>query len=381
MPNLYNENLGAPGTTGWVLPTSARLSGWDISSGVSVLGPSTASHRTPNQYYTPYNAGIIQDISSYPTELNASTKCFVSAGLGDLLVDASATYNVTLTDNQTLTQVSLAYDNIFDYSLSNTDSLKFLNAFEVNGIKLSLPEGKEDQAAAGATCTFDISAFGVADLLKTVLLNATDASGDVASRFLADTLNAVLVQIEQVGFGNAYESLANGITDASGGPYINLNDIALGVDVSSSVVTINTTSSVATIGSKCYDGTNAQALVNQIDVAHINAYKSNTTDTMSITSFPGLPGDQFVFGLKSDAPQVRFLFNKATSSAPNDLASLDLNWLEFQTDATGSQSVRDNNWVLAFRITVTRDANSGPGVATIVNDTPYTALKAAPAPV
>jgi hypothetical protein len=367
----YDQTLAVPGTTGWVLPTSAQLVPlWDQSTGVSASGTtSNASHS--DSYYIPYNAGIVQDISSYPTELNAKTKCFVSANVGDLVVtDVSATYNVTLSDNQTLTQVSLAYDNILDYTLSEADSIAFLNAFSVSGLKLSLPQGTADQAAAGATCSYN---GGAISILETVLASATDASGDTAAAFLAHTLNHVLMlaQVDEDAnkvFTTAYVSEVNGLNDLSGGPNINPSDIDLGIDVSSSVVTIDTNASAGSVGDKCYgvvgNNNGAQALINQIDTDHINAYASTTTDTIKTTSFPGLPGDQFVFGLKNNAPQVRFLYNKATSSAPNDAASLDLPFLEFTTNPAGTCPIRDNNWTLAFRLTMSKKANGEAGVAT-----------------
>ena len=306
----------------------------------------------------------------------------MSANVGDLVVtDVSATYNVTLSDNQTLTQVSLAYDNILDYTLGEVDSVSFLNAFTVSDIKLSLPQGSADQAAAGATCSFN--GGPVLPILETVLTLATDASGDVAAKFLAKTINHVLTQVDAAGtFRTEYLDLINGTNDASGGPNINPSDIALGIDVSSSVVTINANSSANTVGTKCYGVVNgndgAQALVNQIDVDHINAYKSNTTDTMAITAFPGLPGDQFVFGLANEAPQVRFLYNKATSSAPNDAAALNLPFLEFTADGTRSCPIKDNSWVLAFRVTLTKNANSATGVvANTGNSNAYVGLTAA----
>jgi hypothetical protein len=368
--SAYDQTLAVPGTTGWVLPISAQLNPtWDQTNGYSANGGSMVSHN--DSYYIPYNAGIVQDISSYPTELNAKTKCFVSANVGDLVVtDVSATYNVTLSDNQTLTQVSLAYDNILDYTLSEADSIAFLNSFSVSGLKLSLPQGTADQAAAGATCSFSTNG-GVVPILEAVLTSATDASGDVAASFLAKTLNHVLMlaQVDEDAdkvFTTAYVSAVNGLNDLSGGPNINPSDIDLGIDVSSSVVTIDANSSANTVGTKCYGVVNnndgAQALINQIDTDHINAYASTTTDTINTTAFPGLPGDQFVFGLLNNAPQVRFLYNKATSSAPNDAASLNLPFLEFTTDPAGTCPIRDNNWVLAFRITLSKLANSQAGV-------------------
>ena len=353
----FNSELGAPGTTGWVLPTSAQLTPTWTAPAESAYGASTASQES-FKTYVPSNAGVIQDISAATIE-NGSTKCFVSAGLGTLVVtDASATYNVEITDNQTLSQVSLAYDNILDYTLSTADSETFLNAFTTSGFKLGLPTGINDQFAAGATCVFNGSATGVAAVLENVITNATDASGDTAALFLADTLNAVLSGISTASFKTEY------IRDVNPAVTVALRDedLAFGIDVSSSVVTVNAASSAGTV-STCYDATNANLLVNQVDIAHINAYKSSTVNGLSISAFPGLAGDQFVFGLKSDAPQVRFLYNKATSSAPNDLPSLDLPFGEFTARDGSSYSIRDNNWVLAFRVTLTDRTLSTAGYA------------------
>ena len=359
----YNP-LTVADTTGWSAPIT-----WDPAIGGSAFQQSQAY--PTDTYYVPYHSGIIQDISGYPTEQNVSTKCFVSAQVGDLQVDISATYNVTLSDNQNLTQVSLAYDNILDYTLGQTDSVAFLNAFTVEGIKLSLPNPHQDQQAAGATCTFDVEQ--VRTLLQNVVLNAQDASGDTAALFLADTLNAVLAQVNEETFTSTYNTYANG--DSNSGPNINLADIALGVDVSSSVVTIDAGASTTTIGSVCYGTAGAQALINQIDIDHVNAYKSTNTDTITTTSFPGLVGDQFVFGLRNNAPQVEFYYNKVTSSAPNDADSLNSPWLTFRTDGSVN-SVKDNTWTLAFRLTLTKNGSSAAGVQTVTGSGTYTGLKA-----
>jgi hypothetical protein len=342
----FDSTLGAAGTTGWVLPKSAQTNPSWIAPAESAYGVSQASQES-FKTYVPYHTGIIQDISA-TTIVNGATKCFVSANLGTLVVlDASATYNVTISDNQTLSQVSLAYDNILDFTLNEGDSVSFLNAFTTSGFKLGLPTGVNDQFAAGATCAFNGSAAGVADVLANIITNATDASGDTAALFLADTLNAVLTGISTGLFKDEY------IRDVNPAVTVALRDedLALGIDVSSSVVTIDAVSSAGSV-TTCYDANNANLLVNQVDSAHINAYKSDSTNGMTISAFPGLAGDQFVFGLKSEAPQVRFLYNKATSSAPNDLASLDLPFGEFTARSGSSYAIRDNNWVLAFRVTL-----------------------------
>jgi len=354
------DPLTVAGPTGWLAPVT-----WDQAAGAAAVGASTALPQ--NTFYVPTHAGVIQDISGYPTELNATTKCFVSAEVGELLVDVSANYNVTLTDNQTLTQVSLAYDNILDYTLGQADSIAFLNAFSVAGIKLQLPNGLNDQQAAGATCGFGVEP--VRNLMETVLNSATDPSGNKAHEFLAETLNAVLAQVNESTFTSTYATLANG--DGTGGPNINLADIALGVDVSSSVVTIDANTSATNIGSVCYGTVGAQALINQIDVNHINAYKSDTTDTITTTAFPGLVGDQFVFGLRNNAPQVEFTYNKATSSAPNDLGALNYDWRVFRTDSVSACPVKDNNWTLAFRLTLTKNASSAAGVQAVTGTGAY----------
>jgi hypothetical protein len=235
-----------------------------------------------------------------------------------------------------------------------------------------LPTGVNNQREAGASCAFNGSAAGVADVLAKIITNATDASQKTAAHFLANTLNAVLVGISTSAFKLEYISNVNPVA-------VNLRDedIALGIDVSSSVITVDAASSAGSV-STCYDANSANALVNQVDSAHINAYKSDTTNGMTTNAFPGLAGDQFVFGLKSDAPQVRFLYNKATSSAPNDLPSLDLPFGEFTTDS--GYSVRDNNWVLAFRVTLGDRTLSKAGYeAPLVMNKKYSNLNVAPA--
>lgn len=361
-PNATYDPASVAGPTGWLLPgTWEQVNGFAASGLVSTALPQTS-------YYIPANAGVIQDISGFPTELNASTKCFVSAQVGELLVDVSATYNVTLSDNQTLTQVSLAYDNILDYTLGQSDSIAFLKAFDVSGLKLSLPNGVADQGAAGATCVFDVER--VRTVLESVVASATDVSGNKANQFLAETLNTVLAQVNKGAFTTEYAALANG--DGTGGPNINLADIALGVDVSSSVVNIDAATSTTNIGTTCYGAVGAQALINQIDVAHINAYKSNTTDTITTTSFPGLVGDQFVFGLRNNAPDVHFSYNKTTSSAPNDVGALDYDWRTFMTNVSTTCPVKDNNWTLAFRLTLTKNGASAAGPQPVLGTGAYT---------
>ena len=125
----------------------------------------------------------------------------------------------------------------------------------------------------------------------------------------------------------------------------------------------------------CYGTTGAQALINQIDIEHVNAYKSTDTDTITTTSFPGLVGDQFVFGLRNNAPQVEFYYNKATSIAPNDAESLNSPWLTFRTDS-GVNSVKDNTWTLAFRLTLTKNGSSAAGVHNVTGSGTYSGLKA-----
>lgn len=352
----FDSTLGAPGTTGWVLPTSAQSNPTWTAPAESAYGASTAS-QVSFQTYEPTNAGIIQDISAATVE-NGATKCFVSSGLGTLTVaDASANYNVTISDNQTLEQVSLAYDNILDYTLSPVDSATFLNNFIATGFKLSLPTGVNTQYDAGARIVFTgTPSLESLQLLSQIVNGAVDASGDTAALFLADTLNAVLAGISTSSFQTEYLSSVNTVAVD-----LRNEDIALGIDVSSSVVTLDTGTSVLTIATTCYSDTHSNSLVNQVDSAHINAYQSTTTNGMTIQAFPGLTGDQFVFGLKSTAPQVRFTYNKATSSAPNDLASLDLPFGEVTASDAGNYSIRDNNWVLAFRVTLGDVENSQGG--------------------
>lgn len=321
--------MAAPGAPqGWVLPPT----------------PATLANGSPLPVdsLVPYNAGQIQDISG--SGLNASNNCFVTTTLGVLDLTETARYNVTVSTEQTLAQQTLAYDDIFDYTLSNTDSVTFLNAFTVSGLHVALPADKPNQQSNGAACSFNINP--VSTLLTAVLRDAIDASGNKSSIFLLNNLNKTLANIVSTSFTSSYVATVN--TDTAAG--ISDSNITLSAHLNSGNVTYNATAAMTSINDTCYGSTASNALVNQIDLAHLLAYQRTTglTNLLNTAAFPALVGDQFVFALRTTQPEIAFSVNNITATTYP--AALNATFAGFTSGP--ALSIKDNQWTVAFRLTL-----------------------------
>lgn len=320
--------------------------------------------------YTPYNAGIIQDVSAgtigSDPPVSSTINCFVSPDAGTLQVpQIVANYSLVIGQSQNQSQESLDYDNIFDISLNLADSVAFLNAFTVAGLATGLPSGVTDQLANGATCVFTSAADDAADeVLKKIVNQAIDASGHIAAEFLGESINSVLANYNVTTFRDAFLTQINSVA------LLTPADITLGLEVDSGMVTVDVSGSSRSVVDDCYgvDSNTGVArsrkLINQIDLPHLNAYADPSNNTINTTAFPAIPGDQMVFGLKNQTPQVTISYNPDASSAPNRPAALTADW---QSVTTGSSygaapvyNITDNAWTMAFRITLGGSGASYP---------------------
>jgi len=345
---------------------------WDQATD-NAFGALTATNNGAlTDIYTPYNAGIIQDVSASTIgsdpPVSSTINCFVSPDVGTLSVpDISANYNLQIGQSQNQSQESLSYDNIFDVILSLADSVAFLNAFTVSGLALGLPSGVSDQLANGASCTFSSIANDAVDLVLQKIINeATDASGHTAAQFLGESLNKVLSNYNISAFRTAFLTQINSVAQ------LTPSDITLGLEVDSGVVNIDVPSSSQSVVSTCYGGVpggeNSKKLINQIDLTHLNAYADSLNNTINTSAFPAVPGDQIVFGLKNQTPFVTIRYNAVNSSAPTRPSTLNLDWQPviagYEYGPAPTYNISDNAWTLAFRITL-----SGEGVSYTVSTT------------
>jgi len=343
-----------PVSKSWVLPPA-----WDTTTQLADQGPPPTGIAQGAQInsapaaalYVPQYAGIVasseESTIGQDPAVNSEINCFVTSNVGVLTVsDASATYNITISQNQNQSQESLAYDNIFDITLTSAESIKFLNGFTVSGLNLNLPENNLDQLSGTATCNFNTNDV-VDAVLQKVLTDATDASGNTPADFLGITLNQLLTNYTVSSFRDAFLATINSVAD------LNQADLVVNIDQGSGTVVLDVSASSQSVANVCYNGQSTEKLINQIDIPHLNAYADPSNNTIKTIAFPAIPGDTFVFGLKSTAPEVNFHYNKATSDASNDGAannseSLDLAWQSVQGNE--GYHVYDSAWTLAFRM-------------------------------
>jgi len=253
----------------------------------------------------------------------------VAPGYGDLVTTNTASYNTTVTSNQTVQTITLIYDEIFDISLNEADSETFLNAFDISGLKIALPLGISTQSAGGATAVFRDSSC--AEVLTTVINTSVNASTNTIAQYLIGKIQEKLTALEAT-FESRFADEINIV-------FNDLDPSFLSFTLTEPSVSIDVPSSITTIGSKCFGS--SSAIVNQINTQQLNAYDVSGTNHLSTSAFPALKGDQFVFALR--ITNVDLVINKGTFSS---------NYMEEPTNLPASVKDSIDNLVCAFRFTL-----------------------------
>jgi len=268
--------------------------------------------------------------AKYRMSVVSTASLIVAPGYGDLVTTNTATYNTTVTTNQTEQIVTLPYDEIFDITLNEADSETFLNAFDISGLKLELPVGSTTQSLGGATAVFRDSSC--AEVLINIINNSVNATPNTVVQYLTVKVQEKLTALEATfGYGFAAE-IINGIT-------IDLDPSLLTFTLTGPAVNIDVSSSITTIGSKCFGS--SSAIVNQVSSQRLFAYDVSGTNHLSTSAFPALKGDQFVFALR--ITNVDLIINKGTFTS---------NYIEEPTNLAASVKSSIANFVCAFRFTL-----------------------------
>jgi hypothetical protein len=232
----------------------------------------------------------------------STASLIVAFGYGDLVTSNTATYNTSITNEQTEETVTLLYDEIFDISLNEADSVTFLNAFDISGLKLVLPVGFNTQSSGGATAVFRDSSC--AEVLMHIINNSENAASETVVQYLTVKVQETLLALEAT-FGSLFAAeIISGITE-------DLDSSLLTFTLTESAVSIDVSSSITTIGSKCFES--SSAIVNQVDSERLFAYDVSGRNYLSTSAFPALKGDQFVFILQIS--NVDLNINKGTFSS------------------------------------------------------------------
>lgn len=268
--------------------------------------------------------------TKYRMSVVSTSSLIVAPRYGDLVTSNTATYNITVTTDQSEQIVTLTYDEIFDISLNEADSETFLNAFDISGLKLELPVGSSTQSAGGATAVFRDSSC--AEVLTNILTLSVNSTLQTVVQYLTGKVQDKLTALEAT-FGYEFAAeIINGITE-------DLDPSLLTFTLTGPAVSIDVSASIATIGSKCFGL--SSAIVNQINTQRLNAYDVSGTNHLSTSAFPALKGDQYVFALRIS--NVDLVINKGTFSS---------NYMEEPANLAASVTDSIDALVCAFRFTL-----------------------------
>lgn len=248
------------------------------------------------------------------TDANSNTPTpflFVSQVHTSITPTNNATYHMTI-QSETTEEVSTGFDVMFFKTLSVTDSVALLNAFDISGVKVIRADDDAPTASFGADDTRKLAAV---EVIRSAINGTSDAAvdgcGNTMSAFLAHDLNNQLLKlfgrVSTVGGVDSSDNLNNFNTEYEEDFAADINqlirdslELIIQVDASSSSVTLDSSGAAHLLNDEgsSWDASGATQLLREIPYANLNLYDSS--NNLTTTSLPLKTGDTIILVFDTD---------------------------------------------------------------------------------